>query len=438
MAYGDKVEDEKDMEHYKSLGRSGLAFLFITLVTLLLASGAGAQTTYKTLHKFTGGSADEQPLTGLIFGPAGNLYGTTSGGIDGTGTVFKLTPNSEGSWTENVLHGFCSLMFCNDGDAPHGGLIFDAAGNLYGTTYAGGSGGLGVVFKLTANADGIWTESVLYSFCSLSSCVDGRSPYAGLIFDQVGNLYGTTWVGGAAGQGTVFKLTPHSDGSWTESVVHSFEGSDGAYPAASLIFDLAGNLYGTTYLGGSSGAGVVFQLAAKSDETWKESVLHSFVGSDGAQPYASLIFDQSGNLYGTTTSGGGCTIDSSGCGAVFKLTPNADGGWKEKVLHRFKGAADGAFPWTALNFDQSGNLYGTTAGGGDPNHCSSSFFGCGVVFKLAPNSKGEWSERVVHRFVDRPGAEPFGALVFDTAGSLYGTTDGDNETTFGSVFEITP
>jgi uncharacterized repeat protein (TIGR03803 family) len=426
MASGDTVEDEKDMKHYKSLGRSGLAFVLVTLVTLLLASGAGAQSKYKTLHRFTGGGKDQQPLTGLIFDPARSLYGTTSGGVDGTGTVFKLTPNSDGSWTENVLYGFCSLMFCLDGDAPHAGLIFDVDGNLYGTTYAGGAAGLGAIFELTPNSDGTWTESVLYSFCSLSNCVDGRSPYAGLIFDQVGNLYGTTWLGGAGGQGTVFKLTPHSDRSWTESVVHSFEGVDGAYPAASLIFDLAGTLYGTTYIGGASKMGVVFRLTPKANGAWTESVVHSFMGSDGAQPNAGLVFDQAGSLYGTTTSGGNCNVDSSGCGTVFKLTPSANGRWKAKVIHQFKVSADGAFPWTGLSFDQSGNLYGTTAGGGDPTHCSSSLFGCGVVFKLAPNSKGGWSERVVHRFVDRqepsPSARWFSTPQGISMGRLTGTT----------------
>jgi len=432
VALTTQSKTEKDMKHYESWGRSDLAFLLIMLATLLLASGAGAQSKYKTLHSFTGGGADEQPLAGLIFDSAGNLYGTTSGGDHGTGTVFKLTPNSDGSWTENVLYDF------GGGGAPQAGLIFDADGNLYSTTYDGGPTGLGTVFKLTRNSDGTWAESVLYSFCSRSNCVDGRSVYAGVIFDHAANLYGTTWLGGAGGQGTVFKLTRHSNGSWTESVIHSFDGRDGANPGASLIFDLTGNLYGTTYMGGSSGMGVVFQLAPKSDGTWKESVIHSFGGMDGALPYASLVFDQSGNLYGTTTSGGGCNVGGSGCGVVFQLTPNADGRWKEKVLHRFTAAPDGAFPWTGLSFDHSGNLYGTAAGGGDPTHCSDYFFGCGVVFKLTPNLKGGWRETVLHQFRDHPGAKPFGGLIFDTAGNLYGTTNGDNTTTFGSVFEITP
>jgi len=430
------------MKRNGSFGRLGGALVALIVLTLVLAPDAWAQSKYKTLHKFAGGTDGRLPKGGLVLDSTGNLYGTTtSGGTHTWGTVFKLAPNSDGSWTESVLHNFADRP---DGEVPIAGLIFDQAGNLYGTTCEGGAGGQGAVFELSPNLDGSWTESVLYSFCSLSNCVDGEVPIAGLIFDQAGNLYGTTWQGGAGGQGAVFELSPNLDGSWTESVLHSFMGSDGADPAASLIFDLAGNLYGTTYLGGVSGKryvgqtlGVVFRLTPQQNGTWKESVLHRFVGTDGANPHGGLAFDQAGNLYGTTSNAGSCKVDNSGCGTVFQLTPNADGSWKEKVLHHFRVTANGAFPWAGLIFDQTGNLYGTTYGGGNPTHCPRDFFGCGVVFKLAPDSKGGWSESVVHRFVDDPGAEPFGGLIFDTAGNLYGTTR-VGFSTFGSVFEITP
>jgi uncharacterized repeat protein (TIGR03803 family) len=168
----------------------------------------------------------------------------------------QLTLNADGKWTEKVLHNFGKG---DDGGTPDSSLILDAAGNLYGTTYSGGIG-YGTVFQLTPGADGKWTEKVLYRFCSISDCTDGENPYAGLIFDA-GNLYGTTVVGGAAGDGVVFKLTPSANGKWTEKVLHTFgEGKDGVNPVGGLIFDSTGNLYGTTENGGSTGNGTVFEI----------------------------------------------------------------------------------------------------------------------------------------------------------------------------------
>jgi uncharacterized repeat protein (TIGR03803 family) len=282
---------------------------------------------------------------------------------------------------------------------------------------------------------------VLYTFCSLTNCVDGADPTAGLIFDGAGNLYGTARGGGIAGCvnsydgcGVAFELMPQSGGSWTETVLHSFNGeNEGGNPQAGLIFDTAGNLYGTTLYGGgkcSLGCGAVFKLSPGSGG-WTGSVLHSFTGGkDGANPSAGLIFDAAGNLYGTTTAGGPSYCSGYGCGVVFELTPTADGSWKERVLHHFTGGRDGGEPTAGLIFGPTGNLYGTTLLWGH--------YGNGVVFKLALNSEGEWFEAVLHAFVDHPAAQPFAGLIADAAGNLYGTTRSGIANHTGVVFEITP
>ncbi len=346
--------------------------------------------------------------------------------------VFKLVPHSDGSWTESVLHSFNGGT---DGANPQAGLTLDAAGNLYGTTYDGGANSYGTVFKLTPNPGGSWAESVLYSFCSLTNCADGAQPLVSLTFDAAGNLYGTTYAGGANGYGgAVFKLTPNPDGSWVESVLYSFcsltNCVDGKWPLASLIFDHAGNLYGTTSDGGAYNGsnGTVFKLTPNADGSWSESLLYTFASRNHG-PEAALIFDGAGNLYGTTTLG-----YQFGCGDVFELTTNPDGSWKLKVLYKFRCGKDGWLPLAGVIFDAVGNLYGTTARGGT----SACYFGCGVIFRLAPNSKGGWNETVLHTFLDRPGATPYAGLISDADGNLYGTTSGDGSTTFGSVFEITP
>jgi uncharacterized repeat protein (TIGR03803 family) len=439
------------MSRNKRLGTLG-AVLLVFIAAILVVPGAGAQSKYQRLYRFTGVADGDYPF-GVIFDQAGNLYGTAGKGGDGPcdggcGQVYKLTPNSDGKWTKSVLYSFCSLTNCGDGFYPFAGLIFDQAGNLYGTTYLGGGPvgcDCGVVFELTRNADGSWAEKVLHHF---TSGADGGLPIGGLIFDQAGNLYGATYA--STGYGAVFQLIPNMDGSWTEKVLHSFpldHRAGGAGPLGGVIFDHAGNLYGTTLFGGDTscgsgaGCGVVFQLTPSADGGWREKVLHHFTdGTGGGFPGAGLIFDQPGNLYGTTESGGNlsqCT--GFGCGVVFELTPNEDGSWKEKVLHRFTGGADGGLPEAALTFDQAGNLYSTTYFGGNLNYCIlNGTHGCGVVFKLTPNSKGGWSEKVLHYFVHNPGTHPVSSVVFDAVKNLYGTTQGDDTTTFGSVFEITP
>ncbi len=417
----------KNNQFWAVVRKAFVAVAVTLVVTLMLTSGVWAASKYKTLHTFKGSKGGHYP-TGLIFDQAGNLYGTTyQGGAYKQGTVFQLAPNLDGSWTKNVIYSFNNAG--NDGRWPIAGLIFDQAGNLYGTTYLGGAYKQGTVFQLTPNGDGSWRESVLHSFNN----TDGSNPSASLVFDAAGNLYGTTRTGGTYYEGTVFQLTPNSDGSWTESVLYSFtNGADGGNPYAELIFDAAGNLYGTTFQGGDLsacselGCGVVFELTRNADGAWTESVLHSFTdGADGGLLFGGLTFDPAGNLYGTTYSGG-----TYGYGVVFQLTPNPGGSWREKVLHRFTDGKDGGLPYSNLIVDAAGNLCGTTTSGGA--------YGGGVVFKLVPNAKAGWHETVLHAFTNHQSISPAAGVIFDTAGNLYGTTWGAANTTFGSVFEITP
>jgi uncharacterized repeat protein (TIGR03803 family) len=439
-----------------SIGLKAVAIFAVTL--LVTSTWAATNWHEKVLHSFNGtdGWSPEAGLifdaAGNLYGTT--EYGGTGGncGAYGCGTVFELTPNGSGGWTETVLYSFCPQTGCTDGANPAAGLIFDAAGNLYGTTEYAGAYNSGTVFELTPNGSGGWTETVLYSFCSQANCTDGYGPLAGLIFDASGNLYGTTRDGGAYGYGTVFELTPTGGGGWTETVLHSFNqnGTDGAYPYAGLTFDTAGNLYGTTAYGGpydyfGGHPGTVFELTPTAGGGWTETVLYSFCSqancADGLNPYAGLIFDSAGNLYGTTPVGG------QGHGTVFELTPTAGGGWTEQVLLNFNGT-DGNYPTAGLIFDAAGNLYGTTYEGGSWTGCSDGPNGCGTVFELTP-AAGGWTQTVLHSFnntgTDAHGYLPYAGLIFDAAGNLYGTTTGGGSGSncdpyfgCGTVFELTP
>ncbi len=365
------------------------------------------------------------------------------------------------SITEQVLYSFCSQSNCADGANPfaYGGLIMDTSGNLYGTTSVGGNAtGGGTVFQLTPSDTG-WSETVLYSFCSQTNCADGASPLAGLIMDAAGNLYGTTSAGGtsAPGTGVVFQLTPDPTGTgWTETVLYSFCSqiycADGYQPLGGLIMDGAGNLYGTTRQGDNNpgtcalagSCGVVFELTPDPTGTvWTETVLYRFCSqlrcADGVYPYGGLIMDASGNLYGTTNGGGANDGSQVGPGVVFELTPDATGtAWTETVLHSFfcSNCADGANPAPGLIMDGAGNLYGTTTTGGAT--------GGGTVFQLTPSDTG-WSETVLYSFCSQTrcadGLYPYGDLIMDEAGNLYGTTwrgGSGTQLISGVAFELTP
>jgi uncharacterized repeat protein (TIGR03803 family) len=349
-----------------------------------------AKAGYQSLYYFSlNGSTGFGPQGNLVFDSAGNLYGTTiyggrsgsnCGSLGSCGVVFELSPpsNGVGLWTETVLYSFCSQGNCSDGANPQSGVIFDSAGNLYGTTSGGGDRGFGTVFELSPSSGG-WTETVLYNFCSQTLCVDGEWPYGGLVSDAAGNLYGTTTAGGVAA-GTVFELVPTGRG-WTETTLYSFcslaSCADGGAPYAGVTFDATGNLYGTASGGGNltcGGRGTVFELKPRVGGGWTETTLHTFGGRDGAAPYAGVVLDPAGNVYGTTYQGGekGSGCGPFGCGTVFRLTPTVGGQWTE-TLFRFPSEAFGVGPMAPVTLDSAGSVYGTTTSGGQGN---------GVTFRI--------------------------------------------------------
>jgi uncharacterized repeat protein (TIGR03803 family) len=406
----------------------GLRAALAIFAATLLVTGTWAVAQVETvLHNFN--SKDGAIPGGLIFDSSGNLYGTTDvGGKFGDGTVFELSPKAGGGWTETVLHNFDYNH--KDGVFPEPSLTFDHAGNLYGTTDLGGKYEYGMAFELSPKAGGGWTETVLHNFNKNGK--DGAYPYAGLIVDANGNLYGTTWEGGKFGDGTVFELSPKTGGGWTETILHNFDGKDGVLPEAGLTLDAFGNLYGTTFLGGKNGTGTVFELSPKTSGGWTEAVLHNFGNFiDGRNPQASLIFDASGNIYSTTVSGG-----NYGYGTVFELSPKTGGGWAETILHNFNNAYNGGYiPFAALILDASGNLYGATSTGGKYGSYGSG----GTVFELSPRAGGGWTETLLHSFGrGTDGSNPDAGLIFDGSGHLYGTTVAGGKDGDGTVFEITP
>ena len=412
----------------------------VTVFAVFAPAPAVAGDSYNILYQFSKQEkADgEYPHGGLIFDTSGNLYGATfAGGANRGGTVFQLVPDGKGDWTEHVLYSFCSAAGCADGENPVDRLLFDANGNLYGVADLGGYANAGVVYQLKPGSNGTWTEDVLYSFCPVAGCADGQEPWAGLIFDSAGNLYGTTKKGGGTGHGVAFELSPGANG-WTESVLYSFcalaNCADGAQVQGGLIFDSKGDLYGTTYAGGAytnsgcagvgSTCGTVYELTPGANGNWTEQVLHSFNLQDGAGSETSLIFDASGNLYGTATRGG---YGKGSVGVAFELSPGAGGAWSETVLHSFPGS--NGYPLSPLTFDSAGNLDGSLNG-----HLGS---GMGGVFELSP-SNGGWKQTVLHTFNGSDGASPMGGLVLDREGNLYGTAHSGGTGGGGVVFEITP
>jgi len=337
-------------------------------------------TWHKTvLHYFTD-TDGEYPYGTLVQDKAGNLYGTTNWGANnicnflnfhGCGDVFELSPGPNDTWTFKLIHRFNGT----DGANPASTLIFDSAGNLYGTTSGGPSNGPGTVFELQPSGKGAWALNTLYTFKGVP---DGSAPYGSLVFDTAGNLYGTTSTGGPANAGTVFELSPATDGGWTETVLYSFLSSGGTDPSVGVILDSTGNLYGTTVSsGGTCGCdyGTVFELVRGTGGTWTKTTLHTFTSNDGHSPLG-LVLDTAGNLYGVTFVGG-----SSNDGTVFELSPGSGGAWTETQLHVF-GGADGAGPVGSLIFDSTGNLYGASAYGGADNNK-------GTVFEVSPGASSK-------------------------------------------------
>jgi uncharacterized repeat protein (TIGR03803 family) len=357
---------------------------------------AGQRSTICSFPPAAGGSF---PATAMSRDSAGNLYGTIGGAVN-AGMVYKLDTAGH----EKVLYTFTGGA---DGGRPYAAVIQDAAGNLYGTTYSGGAANAGVVYKLNSAGN----ETVLYQF---TGGADGGNPYASLILDSLGNLYGTTYSGGAAGFGVVYKL----NAAGAETVLYSFTGGvDGGNPYAGLVSDPSGNLYGTTQVGGTYDAGVVYKI----DTVGNETVLYSFTGgNDGGSPYSGVILDSSGNLYGTTTEGGVWYW-----GVVYKV--NTAG--QETVLYSFMGGNDGGYPGTAgVVLDSSGNLYGTTYYGGGP-------LNAGTVYML--DQAGQ--ETLLYSFTGGPSAGyPNAGVIRDTTGNLYGTATYGGSKSGGAVFKLTP
>jgi uncharacterized repeat protein (TIGR03803 family) len=359
-------------------------------VVFELTPGSSGTWTETVLYNFcaVSGCADGEFPQALVFDTAGNLYGTAQAGgtntcgSEGCGVAFELSPGGDGTWTETVLHDFADDG--KDGWSPVGGLVLDAAGNLYGTTAYGGATYKkeGTAFELSPATGGTWTETVLHNFCSAPACADGGEPYVGLVFDSSGNLYGTTFLGGShlggcggLGCGVAFQLTPSGNGKWKDKTLHTFKsGEGGVRPQSGLILDAAGNLYGTTSLGGAQSSGTIFELRRGKNGTWTEKILNNENGASG-----SLVFDTAGDLYGTIDQGGAYHY-----GSVFELKPGKNGTWTEKTLHSFNNNGhDGILPRANLIFDAAGNLYSTTEGGGTSG-AGCAGHGCGTVFEITP------------------------------------------------------
>ena len=418
-------------------------FAFILWGTIgAWASGSRAVV----LYKFTGNPDGRFPGGQLIADHAGNLYGTTHyGGSSDNGAVFELSPPTVkgGKWTETVLYPFVGG---SDGLDPNPGLVFDKSGDLYGTTFGGGNcpSYCGVIFRLAPphTPGGNWTETVLHAFGGPNS-TDGGGPSGSLVFDKAGNLYGTTELGGISACtnnpgpcGVVFQLSPPKSqgGRWTETVLYTFTGiTDGAFPVGYLTLDKQGTLFGTTTEGGTGacndgegttiGCGTFFELNAGARGAWTETVLYNFQTSDSG-PAWDLLLDYTGALYGPAGYD------------VIKLAAPAKHGdpWTKHVLHQFKEGISGRYPFSGVISDPNGNLYGTTAANG----LESAY---GTVYELSPAAvKGrQWTMTTLHKFPGNFDSEqPLGGLLRSKSGVLYGTTSFDSSGGNGYVFKIIP
>jgi uncharacterized repeat protein (TIGR03803 family) len=403
-------------------GALRLTAIFTLLLVAARPAHAQTETVLYSFGLFDGSYPDgAQPTSSLTPDGAGNFYGTTAdGGLWGYGTVFELSPNGGEGWTQTVLYSFCPdpKLGCPDGWEPLSAVIFDKVGNLYGTAYEGGAHGYGVVFELSPSQTG-WTQTVLYNF---PGGTGAAYPVNDLVFDAAGNLYGTTCAPGGA-QGSVFTLSP-SVGGWTGQMIYNMGANQGTL--GGLTIDGVGNIYGIS-------ATTAFKLSSDGNGSWTPTVIHTFAGApkDGAGPEGNLVFDKVGNLYGTTWSGGHYNY-----GTVYELVAGKKGKWAERILHSFKNAPkDGGEPAAGVVFDSAGNIYGTTEDGGKYQY--------GSVYKLTPVAGKEvYSEKVLWSFDNTDGEYPVAGLTLDSAGNLYGTTSFGGpqaQRPFGGVvFEVTP
>lgn len=397
-------------------------FLAFAFTIFLLGVSAFGQTE-SVLYNFTGGSDGSGPTGNLIFDAVGNLYGTTdAGGVNdgngGKGVVFELVSAGAGAWTEAVLYAFQGGP--SDGQVPDGGVVSDTAGNLYGVTDFGGAHNLGTVYELSPAVGG-WTEKTIYNF---AGGTDGASPNGGLVLDTAGNLYGTTYQGGSENLGTVFELSPAVGGGWTESVILNGTSAEGSNFEESVTL-AGGVLYATAALGGSANVGSIYRLVPSSSG-WRGGVIYTFLGGiDGIQPRTPVAVS-GGQLFGATDVGG-----IYGYGTLYELTHGSDG-WSKTIVHNFGGSLkDALYPSNPLTIGPSGRLYGTSGSGGSA--------GNGTAFEFV-KSGGVWREKILHNFTgsteDSGGAA--GGVVLDGAGNLYGAGHNGGFFNAGAVFEIVP
>jgi uncharacterized repeat protein (TIGR03803 family) len=396
----------------------------VLTVTVVTASMASSQVTEQVIFNFKNGSG-VSPSSPLTVDSAGRLYGVTLDGGPlgafcqrGCGVAFALAPKAGGGWEYRRLHAFKAA---NDGEFPGGKLAVDTAGNVYGVTDWDELGN-GAVYQLSPSPDGDWTETIVHEF----SVNDGLLG-SGLIVDSSGNLFGSELNGGTSLLGAVYELTPNADGSWSYSVIHSFgPAPDGHGSMGELVLDGAGNLYGTTQIGGTLDNGTVFELSPNGSGDWTEKILYNFTGgTDESRPNGPVLLDARGNIYGTTGNG------DSGPGTVFELLKNSNGTFTEKTLHTFANdGIDGTLPASGLTFDRSGNLYGTTQSGGS-NHQ-------GTVFKMTRLAAGIWTESVVYNFENSFGNSNFPSGLIFRNGTFYGTTQFGGAYNDGAVFQLKP
>ena len=413
-------------------------FLLALGASLLFPTLARAQTKYQVLDSFNCSTEGCEPLGAVTFDKFGRLYGTANAGgyiggqcLQGCGTVFEMNRlPALSSWSLRTLHEF---DFQTDGGFPEAGITLDGSGTIFGTVSTGPPQyDSGAVFQMNvaaANGAGKWNIALPFQF---DLYTNGSQPESVLTLDATGSLYGTTRLAGAYA-GIVYKLAP-TEAGWVETTIYGFcqqpPCTDGADPISGVVFDAEGNLYGATPYGGN-GYGVVYELIHTPSGQWNEKILWTFSGgTDGGYPGRDLIFDKQGNLYSTATGGG--PYDD---GVVFKLTPDGQGGWQESVIYGFPDAQNGGVPFSSLTMDAAGNMYGVSKGGIEA--CDS---GCGVVYRLHPESNGQWSYAVLQKFAGPPndGAEPWAGVTLDGKGNLFGTTAFGGTYNQGTVYEISP
>lgn len=419
--------------------RIALRLMLLLALVAVVTLAAEAQT-YQVLHAFTGNRDGAHPTAGLVANTAGTqLYGTALNGGQGYGTVYQLKHEGSG-WVFNPLYGFAGG---GDGAGPGydgGALVIAPNGTVYGTTNGGGDsncnnapyGGCGTVFNLHPPATVCttalcpWDKTAVYRFSGEGSD-DGFAPAGTLLFSS-GNIYGTTIYGGAGGAGTLYELTP-SGGGWTESVLYSF-GAGGVYPISGVALN-GGDFYGTAYEGGSLGGGIAYQLVPNGSG-WTENILANFgCNRYGDYPWAGLIFDSQGNIYGAN-SDAGPSCGGAGGGAVFEFIPSG-GTWTLNILYNIWDGQINANcgPRATLTMDASGNLYGTT-------YCDGAN-GLGNVFELSPCGSGCWVYADLHDFTGgSDGGNPISTVVVDMSGNLYGTASTGGTGGVGVVWQITP